>query len=110
MNKSDKLTAWAFMNKREPRDLNPLEVAGVENLTAEALGKLFGAYSGQYFANHCAAWCGSCWCSVFNDENERQRFTLAGGYSFRFACVVGLALLLVFWDHQEHERVYRAIL
>ena len=102
-------TRWAF-DQREPRDLNPLEVAGVEVLTCEGLDELFGATSGDYFANNCAAWCGACWCSCFNTQKERDKFTLPGGYAFSFSCVVGLALLLVFHNSKEKERVIRIIL
>lgn len=113
-------TAWAFGSRIIKNDLNYLEVAGVESLTAAALDELtrsgllkiapFMVGVGSHFLEHLSAWAGGGLWFLPDSQRIREDYTLKTGETLRGSCVVGLALLLVFEEpNTGREVVYRVI-
>lgn len=118
--KKETATRWAFGSRIIKNDLNYLEVAGVEVLTARALDELAerheigsGLYTrgiGKRFLNGESAWAGGVLWACYSSQNIAEFCTLKTGERLRCACVVGLALLLVFEEpNTENEKIYRII-
>ena len=111
---------WAFGSRDIRQNLNSLEVAGVGALTLWALDYLAssGALNvpnccrgvGSVFIDRESAWTGGALWGVYSSQNMANCYTLKSGERFRCACVVGLALLLVFEEpNTGREVVYRVI-
>lgn len=120
--KNESATRWAFGSRMIREDLNSLEVAGVERLTAWALDELenSGEFAqtfrvqcgnvGDYFLRCQSAWIGGALWFVYSSPLMGKNYTLKGGEVLRCACVVGFALLLVFEEPDTgREVVYRVI-
>lgn len=118
--KKETASRWAFGSRDIRQDLNSLEVAGVGALTLWALDYLASSGAlccpsscrgvGSVFIDRESAWTGGALWGVYSSQNMANSYTLKSGERFRCACVVGLALLLVFEEpNTGREVVYRVI-
>ena len=114
--KNETATRWAFGSREIKNDLNYLEEAGAETLTARALDELAGKIGnsweqlGKVWIDKFSAWVGGALWACYPSQDIADIYTIKGGYVLRCACVVGLALLLVFQQpNTEKERIYRVI-
>ena len=116
-------TAWAYENRQPREDLNPLEFEGFKRFTAWAIDELadLGAFifshfkkylnsgsAGGFFLSGPSCYAGGWLWFMTESEPMAENYTLKTGERLRGACVVGLAVLLVFQDKETgREVVYR---